>query len=94
MPKAVKKSGKKKPSRQEAGEMASAGNDIPVPVTETREDGAETAVLTDVETQAGGSHYWWWRRFWGKVCFRHRYFGRKGETETGVLEASWMMKRM
>ena len=55
MPKAIKKSGKKKPSRQEAGETTSARNEIHVPVMETREDGAETAVLTDVDTQAGGS---------------------------------------
>ena len=51
MPKAAKKSGKKKPLMQEAGETASAA----ATETETREEGAETAVLTDVDTQAGGS---------------------------------------
>ena len=43
MPKAVKKSAKKKPSRQETVDTGDAGNEVLV--TE-REDGAETAVLT------------------------------------------------
>ena len=53
MPKAVKKLAKKKPSRQEADATGDAGNKIPV--TEMREDRAEAAVLTDGDTQAGGS---------------------------------------
>ena len=52
MPKAVKKSAKKKPSRQETVDTGDAGNEVPV--TE-REDGAETAVLTGGDEQAGGS---------------------------------------
>ena len=51
MPKAIKKSAKKKPARQETVDTADAGDEVPV--TE-REDGAETAVLTGDE-QAGGS---------------------------------------
>ena len=51
MPKAVKKLGKKKPSMQEVGETARTA----VTETETREDRDETAVLTDGDTQAGGS---------------------------------------
>ena len=53
MPKAVKKLTKKKPSRQEAVDTGDAENKIPV--METREDRAEAAVLTDRDTQAGGS---------------------------------------
>ena len=54
MPKAAKKTGKasKKPSQPEVGDGAGAA----VTDTETREDGTETAVLTDMDTQeAGGS---------------------------------------
>ena len=53
MPQAVKKAGKagKKPSQQEVGDVVGAA----VTDTETREDGTETAVLTDADTQEGGS---------------------------------------
>ena len=52
MPKAIKKSSKKKPARQETVDTADAGDEVPV--TE-REDGAETGVLTGGDEQAGGS---------------------------------------
>ena len=50
MPKVAKKTTKKKPSRQEAVETGGGSNKIPV-----TEDGAEAAVLTDGDVQAGGS---------------------------------------
>ena len=50
MTKAVKKSTKKKPSRQEAVETGGGSNKIPV-----TEDGAEAAALSDRDVQAGGS---------------------------------------
>ena len=52
MPKAVKKSTKKKPLRQEAVDTGDAGNEIPV--TE-REDRSEAGVLTGGDAQAGES---------------------------------------
>ena len=52
MPKAVKKSAKKKPSSQENVDNGDAGNEVPVI---ERGDGAETAVLTGGDEQAGGS---------------------------------------
>ena len=51
MLKAIKKSAKKKPARQETVDTIDAGDEVPVM---EREDRAEMVVLTGVE-QAGGS---------------------------------------